>query len=254
MQPYLSLEAEFHDAFWAADDDGSEVRLMASFLEEHSGRALEIGAGSGRLLFPLLEMGFEVEGLELSVDMLRMAREDSVKRGLPATLHHGDMCLWQPEGKYAVLLAPAFTFQLAADPLATLRHWRGMLAEGGALYLTIFIPYAELEGDTEEGAWYPDHETTLPGGRIAKLDTRHRLDPENQILERDHRYYFADNPAAPHVSRQTLRWFTHEQITALLEEAGFRVTAAFGDFDPSMDIVSPETMDFDGILTYHACL
>ncbi len=60
-QPYHSLEAELHDAFWEADDDGSEVRLMAEFLKKHPGTALEIGSGSGRLMFPLLEMGFDVE-------------------------------------------------------------------------------------------------------------------------------------------------------------------------------------------------
>ena len=44
-QPYLSLEAELHDAFWEAEDDGSEVRLMAEFLKKFPGPALEIGAG-----------------------------------------------------------------------------------------------------------------------------------------------------------------------------------------------------------------
>ena len=56
-QPYLSLEAELHDAFWEAEDDASEVRLMADFLKKFPGRALEIGAGSGRLMFPLVQMG-----------------------------------------------------------------------------------------------------------------------------------------------------------------------------------------------------
>ena len=54
-QPYLSLEAELHDAFWDAEDDGSEVRLMAEFLKKHPGPALEVGSGSGRLMFPLLK-------------------------------------------------------------------------------------------------------------------------------------------------------------------------------------------------------
>jgi len=255
-QPYLSLEATFHDAFWAADDDASEVGLMAEFLRKHPGTALEIGSGSGRLLFPLIEMGFEVEGLELSEDMLALCREGIVKNGdselAAPCLHHGDMSVWRTEREYAAVLVPAFTFQLASDPLATLRHWGGFLETGGGLYLTNFIPFAELEGELEENAWYPDHETVMPGGRIARLDTKHRLDPGRQILEREHRYYFADHPADFHESRQTLRWFTHSQMKTLLKEAGFEVSAAFVDFDPARRVADEEPEDFDGILTYHA--
>ncbi len=251
-QPYLSLEAEFHDAFWAADDDASEVALMADFLRKSPGKALEIGSGSGRLLFPLIDLGFDVEGLELSPDMLAICKNQAAERSVDTALHQGDMSHWQPAAKYSALLAPAFTFQLASDPLATLRHWRGLLENGGGLYITLFIPFMELEGELEENAWYLDHETTLPGGRIAVLDTRHKIDPEKQILEREHRYYFADHPAESHSSRQTLRWFTHDQFTALLEEAGFQVTAAFADFDPGQKVTSSESLDFDGILTYHA--
>lgn len=225
---------------------------MADFLEKHPGRSLEIGSGSGRLLFPLIDLGFEVEGLELSEDMIAKSKRDADEADVEAVVHLGDMSVWNSDQPFSSLLAPAFTFQLAGDPLATLQHWRSMLENGGALYLTIFIPFAEIEGDMEENAWYADHETTLPGGRIAKLVTKHQLDPEQQILRREHRYFFADSPSQAHDSRQTLRWFTHDQIVALLQEAGFIVTAAFADFDPEIAVTSSEALEFDGILTYHA--
>ena len=44
----------------------------AEFLKKFPGPALEVGSGSGRLMFPLLQMGFEIEGLELSADMLAL--------------------------------------------------------------------------------------------------------------------------------------------------------------------------------------
>lgn len=251
-QPYLSLEAEFHDAFWAADDDASEVALMLGFLGNHPGRVLEIGSGSGRLLFPLLENDIGAEGLELSSDMLALCRREASTRNLSPRLHQGDMSSWTPAETYDALLAPAFTFQLAADPLATLRHWRTWLRDGGGLYLTLFIPYAELEGDLAENVWYPDHETTLPDGRIAKLDTRHRLDPENQILERRHRYYFADRPGKSHESRQVLRWFHDQQMAGLLHDSGFRVADAFFDFDPRKKTTLTDSSLTDGILTFFA--
>lgn len=251
-QPYLSLEAELHDAFWAASDDASEVRLMSAFLRDHPGPALEIGCGSGRLLLPLIEAGFEVEGLELSPDMLQLARAEAERRGLSPMLHHGDMSSWMPRRTYASVLGPAFTLQLAGDPAETLLHWASWIQPGGALYLTVFTPLAELSGDLAEGEWHDDHQALLPGGRHAMLETRHRLDEEKRLLHREHRYTLEGDPPRVHYSRQTIRWFDDGELEECLERAGFRITSAFADFDPLLDAASTGIDETDGILTCHA--
>jgi SAM-dependent methyltransferase len=251
-QPYLSLEAELHDAFWEAEDDGSEVALMAAFLKKHPGPALEMGAGSGRLLMPLVQMGLDVEGVELSRDMLALGEARARRLGVRATIHEGDMTDWSDGRKFSAVLAPAFTLQLAADPEATLRHWQGLLENEGGLYLTVFMPYAELLGDLPENEWYEDHRATLADGRDGLLETRHWLDPARQILEREHRYYLSGEPPLTHESRQSIRWFEHAQLLSLLTQCGFRVEDFFLDFDPENRAVDPDRVNFDGILTYHA--
>lgn len=251
-QPYLSLEAELHDAFWEAEDDGSEVRLMERFLKKFPGPALEIGAGSGRLMFPLVRKGLEVEGLELSRDMLDLGEKRAEKLGIRPVMHEGDMMEWRGPRKFASLLAPAFTLQLAPDPAAALRHWHSLLENHGGLYLTIFIPYAELLGDLPENEWYDDHFVTLPDGREGLLETRHRLDRDRHVVEREHRYTLSGNPPLTHLSRQSIRWIEHSEMLALLEDCGFRPERFFVDFDPSRKVADPGRIDFDGILTYEA--
>lgn len=251
-QPYLALEAELHDAFWEAEDDGSEVRLMAAFLRKFPGPALEMGAGSGRLLLPLLQLGFAVEGLELSQDMLALGSIRARRLGISPTMHEGDMAGWTGGRKFSALLAPAFTLQLAADPAAVLRHWHGLLENGGGLYLTVFIPYAELLGDLPENAWYEDHRVTLADGRIGLLETRHRLDRARRVLEREHCYSLSGDPPVTHRSRQTLCWFEHEEVVVLLNACGFRVDRFFVDFAPETSVDIPDEGDSNGILTYHA--
>lgn len=251
-QPYLSLEALLHDAFWAAADDGSEVRLIADFLDRHPGPALEVGCGSGRLLMPLLQSGREVEGLELSPDMLALAHATAARLGLTAKLHPGDMNHWQPARRFASILAPAFTLQLSADPIATLQHWHRWLAPGGGLYLTIFTPLAELAGDLPENEWYEDHRTTLPDGRDALLKTRHSLDEENRLLLRDHHYTLEGPEPQTHSSRQSLRWFEPGELEWLLESAGFAIDAVLADFHPQPAPAGIDAWNGDGILTYHA--
>lgn len=251
-QPYLSLEAELHDAFWDAEDDGSEVELMATFLEKFPGLSLEMGAGSGRLIFPLIQRGLAVEGLELSQDMLDLGKTRASRRGIDPIMHLGDMSSWDCGRKFSSILAPAFTLQLASDPAATLEHWHKLLTPGGGLYLTIFMPYAELLGDLPENEWYEDHKVTLPDGRHALLNTRHSLDLTHQILTRDHRYSVSGKPPLTHESQQILHWYEHAQIVTLLAECDFRVDCFFLDFDPERRVIDPDTVDFDGILTYHA--
>jgi SAM-dependent methyltransferase len=251
-QPYLSLEAELHDAFWDAEDHGSEINLMAEFLRKHPGPALEIGSGSGRLMFPLLQAGFEVEGLELSPDMRALGGTRAAALGLKPVVHAGDMCAWHPRRRYASLLAPAFTLQLSTDPAATLRHWHGWLENRGGLYLTVFTPHAELEGSLPENAWYEDHRASLPDGRVGLLETRHRLDLENQQLHREHRYSLSGNPPVAHRSQQTIRWVDHGNMSGLLETCGFRLERFFTDFDPGSDNPDPDRDDGEGIVTYHA--
>lgn len=251
-QPYLSLEAELHDAFWNAEDDGSELRLMAEFLRKHPGPALEIGSGSGRLMFPLLQAGFDVEGLELSQDMRALGGARAAELGLKPLVHAGDMGAWQPRRRYAALMAPAFTLQLAADPAATLRHWHGWLENRGGLYLTVFTPHAELEGSLPEDEWYEDHKASLPDGRSGLLETRHRLDRKKQLLFREHRYSLSGNPPLTHRSKQTIRWFGDGEMPELLESSGFRLERCFTDFDPGSAVAAPDQDDGEGIFTYHA--
>ncbi len=251
-QPYLSLEAELHDVFWEAEDDGSEVRLMADFLKKFPGPALEIGSGSGRLMFPLLQTGLEVEGLELSRDMLDLGTARAEELGICPVMHEGDMMVWDGGRKYAALLAPAFTLQLAAAPAVALKHWHSLLENHGGLYLTVFMPYAELLGDLPENEWYEDHKVTLTDGREGLLETRHQLDHDNQLVKREHRYTISGEPPLTHHSRQTIRWIEHTQMISLLKECGFRLDKFFVDFDPSRLVTDPDRIDFDGILTYYA--
>jgi len=227
---------------------------MENFLRKYPGTALEIGCGSGRLMCPLLAAGLAVEGLEISPDMIDLGRKRAARHGLEPIVHTGDMTTWNPPRIYQALIAPAFTLQLAADPEATLCHWREWLETGGGLYLTVFMPYAELLGDLPENQWYPDHQVKLPDGHEGLLETRHQLDHGNRVIHREHRYSVTGPTPASHESRQSIRWIQHSEMIRLLENAGFRVDRFFLDFDPARTPTDPDREDFDGILTYEATL
>lgn len=237
-ESYTSLEARLHDAFWDAEKDVPELEWLDALLTEHPGNSLEVGCGSGRLLLPLLAKGHAVEGIDSSAEMLELCRRAAADAGLDPVLHHGDMATFPPDGPdgprrpYANLLVPAFTLQLAGDPVAAVANFHRLLQPGGRLYLTVFVPWAELNGELPENEWYEDQSIDLPDGRHARLETRHRLDRKKRVLEREHHYRLVDGDAVEeHHSRQLIHWFTPRTLRNLLKRAGFEVAAAVAEFD-----------------------
>ncbi|QJE94972.1 class I SAM-dependent methyltransferase [Luteolibacter luteus] len=239
MNAYSSLEATLHDIFWAEEGEPAELQLLEETLREYPGPSLEIGCGSGRLLLPLLQKGHEVEGVELSSEMLEMCRKAATDLSLEPVLYEADMTAFDPGKTYRSVLVPAFTLQLAPDPAAALAHFCKLLEAGGVIYLSVFIPMAELHRELPEGQWYEDHGAKLPDGRSATLETRHGLDRKARILTREHRYrlHGADGSLeAEHESQQTIRWFTARQLRGMLAKAGLEPIHAIADFDPEQPV------------------
>lgn len=138
---------------------------------------------------------------------------------------------------YHSLLVPAFTLQLADDPAAALANFHQLLIPGGLLYLTVFIPFAEIDGELTENEWYPDHQMTLPDGRKASLETRFSIELEAQTLHREHHYRLLDDGKVhEHFSKQSVRWFTPLQLHTILTSTGFIVENAVADFDEKLPV------------------
>ena len=103
------------------------VDYYARQLAGVTGRILEAATGTGRVLIPLLEAGFEVEGLDTSPDMLAVCRQHCQDRGLDPVLREADMTTFAQPGRYQVVIIPAGSFALLdgrnAAELALAAFW-----------------------------------------------------------------------------------------------------------------------------------
>lgn len=234
---YHGLEARLHDFFWDAEGEGAELPLIEHFLKHYPGTTLELGCGSGRLLLPLLEKGFLIEGLDNSAEMLGLCRARA--HSLEPLLHEASMEDFQTGSIYGSITIPAFTIQLL-DPeniTATLSNIARHLHPGGGLYLTMFIPWAELTGELEQGIWFLEREAAMPAGNIARCHTRFHIRRLSQMLSREHRYEILDARAQvleSSTSTQNLSWFWPREIKRLLADAGFVLHELIGDFSPDI--------------------
>ena len=82
--------------------NGIAQHLRGLQFVERRGRALDVGCGSsGRFIDLLIGQGFEVEGLDLSAEMLRLAR----LRHPGVVFHHADICTWTAPHSYDFITA-----------------------------------------------------------------------------------------------------------------------------------------------------
>lgn len=232
---YQSLEATLHDLFWNAEPDADESPLLRIFLDKHPGKALEVGCGSGRLLLPLIQKGYDLEGIEISKDMVDLLIADAKEKGLSPTIHHADVNDFDTQSSYSAITIPAFTLQLLSRELAfkVLTSLRKLSTPDGALYFTVFIPWAEILGDLEEDAWHLDKKAPYEDRKIARCYTKHSVNRLEQTLHRKHRYEIA-KPSGKrieeHLSEQQLQWYFLSELKLLLKLTGWNYTGHDADF------------------------
>lgn len=237
---YNGLEAELHDIFWEAEAPGVELELIRKFLSGGGDNILEVGCGSGRLMIPLLEEEFSIDGVEPSPEMLRLFRKSLKEQhgDLTANLFLGTV-LDVDLRKYKCVLIPAFTLMLMskAEALETLKYIYEHTAAGSRLFITTFMPWAEICGELVEGKWYKDHDAHSHDGEQASCQTKFRIDRTNQSLHRKHRYtkVAKNGKKITHKSEQVLRWYSYQELVLLLEHAGWRVDESIYDFDLEAD-------------------
>jgi SAM-dependent methyltransferase len=117
--------------------------LVANGIRQHEqalkfrprgGRALDVGCGCGGRFLRLLEShGYEVEGLDVSAQMIALAKT----RNPGATFHHADVCEWVPPGAYDFITAWDSIWHVPLEHSASvLRKLCGALTPGGVFIWT----------------------------------------------------------------------------------------------------------------------
>ena len=240
---YSDLEAKLHDSFWEQEDIISELPLLKDF---HADKlSLEIGCGSGRLLLPLLNGGTPIDGIELSADMVKLLHQNADKQNLTSKLskqdiHTADIVDLSSEKlrkKYERVSIPAFTTQLLSREgfQDTLKQVISYTSNDAELYLTLFIPWAEIAGELNEGDWYVDHEATVGEAKDAKAvcKTKFSINRLNQSLSRKH-HYTVTHPSGKkqeHRSSQEIQWYSYQELKLILKANGWKEKMLITDLE-----------------------
>jgi SAM-dependent methyltransferase len=206
---------------------------------------LDLACGAGRLLLPLLREGIDIDGCDLSEDMLSHCRAKAAAEGYTPNLYSQPMNAFSLPRKYRTIYI-CDSFGLAgsrANDLETLRRCYVHLEEGGALLVNIDAEYANSANWQE---WLKEFRDKLPepwpepGARQVAADGSEHLarfrtldvDPLEQTFTRQVRldkWVGGELVASQEYTLRGDTYFKHE-LLLMLKVAGFTQVTVRGDY------------------------
>lgn len=227
--------ARFYDADHGAfADDAAFYHALA---QRTGGPILELMCGSGRLLEPLARAGHAVTGVDVSPQLLGLARHKLANAGLlgRVELIEGDVRTALPTGPFALAIVALNSFMHLAtvdDQLAVLRQVFHVLEPGGVLVLDLFNPDPR-ELLRHNGEIVLDKAFTLADGTPVQKFVIQSPDMANQ---QNHVSFLYDEIGTDGALRRTtlpfvMRWLYRYELEHLLARSGFEIEALYGSYD-----------------------
>jgi SAM-dependent methyltransferase len=137
--------------WWAefGEPEAAELSFYRSAIERYGEPALDLACGAGRLLLPLMEAGLDVDGVDLSTDMLAQAQRLADARGLSPSLIAQAMHELDVSRRYrTIFICDSFGIGGHGGLARTaLRRSFDHLEPGGALIFSHDLPYGASEAD-----------------------------------------------------------------------------------------------------------
>jgi SAM-dependent methyltransferase len=222
--------------WWAEfNRDGPEVAYFRRFVEDGQ-PALDVGCGTGRLLLPYLRAGLDVDGCDVSADMIALCREQAARDGLTPTLFVQPMHELAPPRRYrTIYVCGAFGLGSTWEQdREALRRFHEHLEPGGTLVLDNEVPYSDpkrwaqwtRQGRAELPEAAPPPRERRRGSDGAEYELRSRglaLDPLDQTLTLAmHALMWRDGePVAEEEHEISIRHYFRNELVLMLEQAGF---------------------------------
>ncbi len=235
--------------WWAEFNDDFRPHEVAYFVERvraGGGPALDVACGAGRVLVPCLRAGLDVDGCDVSADMIEHCRAKAAREGLATHLSVQPMHALEAPRRYrTIFVCGGFGLgsTRALDQQA-LGRMHDLLEPGGTLLLDLEMPYND---ERTWWAWSPQARGAFPEAqqpvgerRLASDGSEYALgtrilaaDPLTQRLTygiHAERWRDGVREAEEDAVLDLTVYFPHE-VVGMLERAGFADVVLEGDHD-----------------------
>lgn len=204
-------------------DETAAVAFLAALAG--SGRALELAIGTGRIGLPLAATGVRVDGIELSVDMVKRLRSKPGGDRIDVTI--GDMSVATTGQQYDLVYLvfnTIFNLLTADDQIRCFENAARHLTAGGRFVVETALPHAWIAPGAADYV-HAEH----VGLDAVVLDVA-RYDPVTQLLEENHVRLTPDG-----ITMQPIvcRLITPGEMDLMARIAGLRLVDRFASWERS---------------------
>ncbi|WP_105617074.1 methyltransferase domain-containing protein [Vallitalea okinawensis] len=243
---YSQLSTEVYDLDKPIGKSFGDIEFYATRLANCDGPILEPAVGTGRILIPLLNKGFNLEGMDCSSDMLSLCRSHCEERGLTPQLYEANMQSFSLPNTYEAIIIPTGSFLLIQErneSINALKCFYNHLVPGGRIILDIFLQTDFHLGIVSTRNW------TTPTGDLITLDEklievnyieqytvshmRYEKWRDKKLIESELEYF-------------PLRWYGVEEFKTILENVGFKDIVVSSDYNYGQYPTTPsQTITFE---------
>jgi SAM-dependent methyltransferase len=228
---HLGLMAELNAACNA--DDAPEMEFYLDVIRRAGGPVLDAGCGPGRLVRRALAAGLDVEGSDVSADMLAIARRRCAEEGLQPTLHLQPTARLRLDRRFEVIvMCGALGLNgRRADDVAALDRVHAHLAPEGQVVFDLEPGWAmpRLWGLFADWShlpepWTPTGTTPLPDGAAIETDARSvAVDHAEMAFTRDVRCRLVRDGRTlrTEIHRLVARFYNPHEVLGILRDVGF---------------------------------
>ncbi len=214
----------------------AELAFSRTAIERFGQPALDLACGAGRLLVPLLEAGLDVDGVDVSPDMIAQASQLATTRDLRPTLTAQPIRALNLARRYGTIFI-CDSFGIGgprSDDLEGLRHVLAHLEPAGALVFSQHLPYGDEEsewlrwlphrhGETQPWPEAGDRRRAADGDELELVFRERSWDPllQRSILEVRTRRWRDDQLVEEEEHAIVLSAYFAQEVVTMLEMVGF---------------------------------
>jgi SAM-dependent methyltransferase len=235
--PSFYTEAQLYDLFERPFADGNFLNFYKTQIERYGEPVLELGCGTGRLTIPLVKLGFQLKGLDISPEMLALAKEKADAGNVKLDLIKGDMTDFDLGEKFKFIFIPAQSLSHLSDVSEVEKCFecvKNHLDDDGRFLIELFNPSLEIL-NREAGKLYPQSNP----GDIAVF-SRSYYESSTQINHIE--LFFRENDKETILSLPMRQYYPLE-IDMLLKYNGFQIEHKYGKHDETIfDADSPKQL------------
>jgi SAM-dependent methyltransferase len=244
--------------WWAEfNTGGPELEAYRPYVEQ--GPTLDAACGTGRLLLPWVRDGLDVDGCDVSADMIRLCREQAERDGFAPTLFVQAMHALEPPRAYrTIVVCGAFGLgSTRAQDAEALARFHRFLEPRGTLVLDHEVPYANarrwpywlaVERARLPEEWPPpgERDRAANGDELALRARLVSLDPleQSSTMEIRAALWREGELVAEEEHRIDLRLYFRDELLLLLGRAGFEIESVTGDHTGEPATAEHETLVF----------